>query len=261
MPHLKQSFSWWCFANKGVEALPLLKAAAKIGYDAVELIEPALWPIAHDAGLKVAAVAGHASIQQGMNRKENATRIEKELRENIDRAVEYRIPNLICFSGNREGISDASGLNNCATILERVLPHAEAAGVTLIMELLNSKVDHDDYQCDRSSWGIGLCQQLDSSCFKLLYDIYHMQIMEGDIIRTIQKHHTYFGHYHTAGNPGRGPLSGPQELNYPAIFSAISGTGFSGYIGHEFLVQRDPVEHLESTYRLCESSLRASRDI
>jgi len=255
MSKIKQSFSWWCFANKGVESPELLAAAANIGYSAVELIESELWPIAQDAGLKIASIAGHGSIEQGLNRREHAARIEKELRTNIDLAATHQIPYLICFSGNRAGLNDAEGLAICAETLERVLPHAEQAGITLIMELLNSKVDHIDYQCDHTAWGVELCRRIHSPAFSLLYDIYHMQIMEGDIIRTIRENHSCFAHYHTAGNPGRGPLDSTQELNYPAIFRAIAQTGYQGYIGHEFLPQGDPIKELELAYRLCYASL------
>ncbi|WP_269540462.1 hydroxypyruvate isomerase family protein [Cerasicoccus fimbriatus] len=251
MSTLKQSFSWWCFANKGVAAAELLQAAARIGYDGVELIEPELWPMARDAGLTIVSIVGHTSIEAGMNRLENADRIEQELRANIDRAAAFGIPDLICFSGNRDGLSDAAGLDNCAQLLERVAPIAEQAGVTLIMELLNSKVNHRDYQCDHTEWGVALCQRVNSPAFKLLYDIYHMQIMEGDIIRTIGEHHAHIAHYHTAGNPGRGPIGDSQELNYPAIIRAIEQTGYTGFIGHEFIPSGDPVQELQAAYDLC----------
>lgn len=251
MIDLKQSFSWWCFADKGVESRELLWGAANIGYAGVEMLEPELWPVALEAGLKIATIAGHGTIEQGLNRRLNALRIEKELRTNIELAAIHHIPYLICFSGNREGLDDSEGLGICCETLERILPHAEQAGVTLIMELLNSKVDHHDYQCDQTNWGVELCRRLDSSNFRLLYDIYHMQIMEGDIIRTIRDNHPFIAHYHTAGNPGRGPLDASQELNYPAIFRTIAQTGYSGYIGHEFLPESNPISELEKAYHLC----------
>lgn len=251
MSTVKQSFSWWCFANKGVAAPELLQAAARIGYGGVELIGPELWPMARDVGLAIVSIVGHTSIQDGMNRPENAVRIEQELRANIEQAASFGIPNLICFSGNRGGLSDAAGLDNCAKLLERVAPIAEQAGVSLIMELLNSKVNHPDYQCDHTGWGTTLCQRVDSPSIKLLYDIYHMQIMEGDIIRTIGQHHTHIAHYHTAGNPGRGLIGPAQELNYPAIIRAIAQTGYTGFIGHEFIATGDPVQELQAAYDLC----------
>lgn len=252
MSTLKQSFSWWCYANRGVEAPELLKAAASIGYEGVELIEPALWSMARDEGLAIVTVGGHDSIEEGMNSPYNADRIVNELQKNIEKAVEFGIPNLICFSGNRDGLSDAAGLDNCMKVLERVVPLAEQAGVTLIMELLNSKVDHLDYQCDRTAWGVELSKRVNSPAFKLLYDIYHMQIMEGDVIRTIGEHHQWFAHYHTAGNPGRGFIGADQELNYPAIARAIQATGYTGFVGHEFLPSGDPIEELTDAFKLCQ---------
>ena len=235
MGSLKFGFSWWCYEGRGGEPLDLLGGAAKIGYRAVDLIPETLWGVARDQGLVIAAVNGHASIDDGLNRRENAARIEAELLANIEKAAAWRIPVLICFSGTRSGLDDETGVMICAETLSRVLPQAEAAGVTLAMELLNSKVDHPGYQCDRTAWGIRLCEQLNSPAFKLLYDIYHMQVMEGDVIRTIRAHHRHFGHYHTAGNPGRGEMDESQELFYPAIYAAIRDTGYTGYISHEFI--------------------------
>lgn len=235
MKPLHFGFSWWCFANRGVSPEALLTGAAHLGYAAVDLIDEAFWPMAQGCGLRIAAVNGHGSIESGLNRRENARRIENELLENIDKAARWNIPVLICFSGNRCGMDDETGLAICAETLGRVAPCADEAGVTLAMELLNSKVDHPDYQADRTSWGLRLCERVGSPAFGLLYDIYHMQVMEGDIIRTIREHHPHFVHYHTAGNPGRGPLNSAQELNYPAIYEAIMDTDYTGYVTHEFL--------------------------
>ncbi len=161
--------------------------------------------------------------------------------------------NLICFSGNREKMPDEQGLENCALGLKRILPLAEKRGVTLVMELLNSKVNHKDYMCDRSAWGIELCKRTGSERFKLLYDIYHMQIMEGDVIRTIQESHRYFAHYHTAGNPGRAEFEPQdnQELNYVPIMRAIKATGFKGFVGQEFIPKRDALASLRAAVQLC----------
>jgi hydroxypyruvate isomerase len=164
--------------------------------------------------LKIVALSGHGTIANGLNRKENASRIEDEIRGNLARAREWQIPILICFSGNRAGLSDEAGLEQCAETLSRLAPEAAAADVVLAMELLNSKVDHPDYQCDHSAWGVELCRRVQSPAVKLLYDIYHMQIMEGDIIRTIGANHGFFAHYHTAGSPGRGQLDETQEIGY-----------------------------------------------
>jgi len=250
---IRQSFSYWCVANRGLEPEALLTGAAKIGYAAVELIDEKLWPLARKAGLAIASTGGHGTINDGLNREENFPRIEKELRENLTKAKEWEIPVLICFSGARRGLSDEAGLKQCTKSLKRLAPMAEDAGVTLAIELLNSKVDHPDYQCDRSAWGIELCRRVGSPAVKLLYDIYHMQIMEGDVIRTIQDHHDCIAHYHTAGNPGRHEFApgDPQELNYPAIMHAIAATGFKGFVAQEFIPTRDPIAALREAFELC----------
>jgi len=234
MTKLRQGFCWWCFADRGTTPEALLAGAAKIGYEGVDLLEEALWPVARDNGLTVAAVAGHGTLDDGLNRRENAERIEIELLTNIDKAAEWKIPVLICFSGKRDGLSEEAGLIVCAETLGLVAPRAAEAGVTLAVELLNSKVDHPGYQCDHTEWGVRLCRHAASPAVRLLYDVYHMQIMEGDVIRTIHDNHEYFAHYHTAGNPGRGPLDATQELNYRAIGKAIAETGFEGFVSHEF---------------------------
>lgn len=251
MNPLRQGFSWWCYADRGVADDELLKKARGIGYETVDLIDKSLWPLVLKHGLKLAAVDGHDGIEQGLNRRENGLRIEMELRTRIEDAEKFNIPVLICFSGNREGLDDEAGLAACADTLGRLAPVAADAGVTLAVELLNSKVDHVDYQCDHTEWGVQLCEQVDSPAVKLLYDIYHMQIMEGDVIRTIEKRHPYFAHYHTAGNPGRGQPDETQELNYPAIYRAIAATGYQGYVSHEFIPKGDPIEALQSAYDDC----------
>lgn len=256
MSAFPQSFSWWCFANRGIDSGALLSAAAKAGYTGVDLIEEELWAEAKRRGLAIAAVNGHASIAEGLNRRTNAGRIEKELRANIAKAEKWRIPILICFSGNRGGQDDETGLDCCAEILASMAPMAVDAGVTLALELLNSKVDHRDYQADSSDWGVELCRRVGSSGFKLLYDIYHMQVMEGDIIRTIQSHHDLIAHFHTAGNPGRGQPDAAQELHYPAIYRAIGATGYRGYLSHEFIPAGDPVTALERAFQDCADAQR-----
>jgi hydroxypyruvate isomerase len=189
MNPIKQSVSWWCFNQ--MEPQTLLRAAADIGYQAVELAEPEHWPLIRDHGLTIAAVGGHSSLADGLNRRENRDRITQEIEANLELAVKWGIPNLICFSGNRGGLSDEAGAEITAENLRAVAGMAEDAGVTLVLELLNSKVDHPDYQCDRAAWGVRVCEMVASPRVKLLYDIYHMQIMEGDIIRTIQDHHSH----------------------------------------------------------------------
>jgi hydroxypyruvate isomerase len=251
MSRLRQSVSWWCYVPYKLTPEALVRAAAEIGYEAVELVGPEYWQLAKDHGLQIASVDGHQSISDGLNRRENRARIERELRARIDQAAQWRIPNLICFSGSRGGLDDAIGAEITAENLRHVAKTAEDAGVTLVLELLNSKVDHTDYQCDSTAWGVKVCQMVGSPRVKLLYDIYHMQIMEGDIIRTIQENHAYFGHYHTAGNPGRHEIDDSQELNYKPIMRAILDTGYEGYIGQEFVPQGDPIKALQAAYAIC----------
>ncbi|MGB8352661.1 MAG: TIM barrel protein [Chthoniobacteraceae bacterium] len=251
MSHLRQSLSWWCYENRGLATDELLATAAKIGYEGVDLVPEALWGDVVRQGLSVVAVMGHASIDDGLNRRENAARIEAELRANIAKAEQWKIPVLICFSGNRYEQTDEEGAKLSAETLARVAPAAADAGVVLAIELLNSKVDHIGYQCDRTAWGIEVCRQAGSPAVKLLYDIYHMQIMEGDIIRTIQNDHAYFAHYHTAGNPGRGFPGASQEINYPAIYKAIAATGYQGFVGHEFIPGSDVAGELKQAHQDC----------
>lgn len=251
MGAIRQSFSWWCFVREDAQAESIVRAAADIGYEACELVPKEYWPLAKRYGLKIAAVGGHASLTLGLNRREEHARIQEEVRQSIADAVAWRIPNLICFSGNREGLPDDVGAEVTAEGLRLLAPMAEDAGVTLVLELLNSKVDHPDYQCDHTSWGVRVCSMVGSPRVKLLYDIYHMQIMEGDVIRTITENAEWIGHYHTAGVPGRRDMDETQELYYPAIMHAIAASGYDGFVGHEFLPKGDPVAALRTAYELC----------
>jgi len=252
---MKQSFSWWCFQNRGVDDATLLKQAREIGYSAVELIPADKFDAALDAGLTIASHVGHESISAGLNDPANHDRIEREILENIKLASKYSIPNLVVFSGDRRaGLSEAGGSEFTAAGLRRMAGAAEDAGVTLILEFLNSKVDHPGYQADRMPWIAGVIEAVGSPNVKALYDIYHAQIMEGDLIRTIRAQHKYIGHYHTAGNPGRNDLDDTQEIFYPPIFRAIAETGYDGYIGHEFIPKADPLAALKAAYDLTESS-------
>ena len=251
MARIRQSIAWWCFVRGEMTPERLVRSAAEIGYDAVELVGQEHWQLVKDHGLAIASSNGHHSIEEGLNRREHHARIERELRANIELAATWDIPNLICFSGSRAGLPDVEGIAITAEGLRRVAPIAEAAGVTLVLELLNSKVDHPDYQCDHTAWGLEVCRLVDSPRVKLLYDIYHMQIMEGDIIRTIRDHHAAFGHYHTAGNPGRHDLDESQELQYRPIMQAIQQTGYTGYVGQEFIPQGDPIAALKAAWDLC----------
>ena len=238
------------------------EAIAAIGYKAVEFFDPGeqLSEIAAAAakhGLALASMSGHASLTDGLNRVENHERIVAELRQRIDLAVEYGVRGLICFSGNRNpGQSDLEGMIACAQGLRRIVPYAEEKGVNLNMELLNSKVNHPGYLCDHSDWGAALCEMVNSPRFKLLFDIYHMQIMEGDVIRNIRKYMPYIGHFHTAGNPGRQDLDDTQEMNYRGIchgiHRAIAESGYDLYVGHEFTPKGDRMAALRAAHALCD---------
>jgi hydroxypyruvate isomerase len=246
---MKQSFAWWCFANRGVEPEALLAGAARLGYAGVDLLDETLWPLAHRHGLAVAAIAGHGTLREGLAHRAHAARIEAELLANIAKADAAGVPVLICFSGDRlPGLDDATGLAVAAETLARVAPRAETAGVTLALEVLNSKVDHPGYMADLTDWGVRLCETVNSPAVRLLHDVYHAQIMEGDLLRTIRAHHRHFAHYHTAGNPGRGEFGGAsdanQEINYAAVLRAVRETGFAGYIAHEFVPAGDPLAAL-----------------
>lgn len=251
MSKIRQSIAWWCFIPKLLEPEALVRAAAELGYEALELVDQEYWPLVKEHGLKIASHRGHESLEDGLNRRENRARIEAELTEKIKLAAEWEIPNLICFSGNRNGLDDQLGAEITAETLSAVSRLAEDEGVTLALELLNSKVDHVDYQCDKTAWGVKVCEMVKSPSVKLLYDIYHMQVMEGDVIRTIQENHHYFGHYHTAGNPGRHEIDDTQELNYRPIMQAIVATGYEGFVGQEFVPVGDPVAGLKAAFELC----------
>jgi hydroxypyruvate isomerase len=251
MGKLKHAVSWWCFAETGMTPQDLLRTFADTGYQAVELIEPELWPLVKEYGLSIASTNGGLSIEQGLNRREHHAQIEQTIRATLQEAEMWNIPNVIVFSGNRQGLDDQTGAEITAEGLSRVARAAEDAGVTLVMELLNSKVNHPDYQCDHTAWGVKVCQMVNSPRIKLLYDIYHMQIMEGDVISTIRAYHQYFAHYHTAGVPGRHEIDQTQELYYPAIVRAILETGYEGYLGQEFIPRGEPVAALKQAFERC----------
>ena len=249
---LRQSFSWWSFAGRGVPDEELLQKAKALGYDGVEMIGEDYFDQAHDLGFVIASHVGHQSIDRGWNDLSQHPRLEAEMHVSLTLAQKHHIPNLVVFSGiRREGLTDEAGLETTALGLARIAPAAEDAGVTLILELLNSKVDHPGYQCDRTAWGVEVCRRVNSPRVKLLYDIYHAQVMEGDLIQTIEADHAEIGHYHTAGNPGRQDLDQFQEIAYPPIFRAIAGTSYAGFIGHEFIPKGDPLAALQAAYDLC----------
>jgi hydroxypyruvate isomerase len=251
MASIKQAVAWWCYVPARLPPERFVQAVAEAGYDAIDLVPLDYLPLVQAHGLAISAIIGHRSLTVGLNQPDQHARIASEIRANIALAQQWSIPNLICFSGNRNGLDDATGAEHTAAGLAQVAPDAEAAGVTLLLELLNSKVDHPDYQADHTAWGVQVCQRVASPRVKLLYDIYHMQIMEGDIIRTIEAAHGAIGHYHTAGNPGRHDLDASQELHYPAILQAIRATEYRGYVAHEFIPRGDPVVALHATRQYC----------
>jgi hydroxypyruvate isomerase len=222
-----------------------------MGLRGIDLVEAADWPTIRKYGLVPTITQGQARIPDGWNRKENHDRLEAEIRARITAAAEAQIPNAITFSGNRRGISDAEGMENCVIGLKRIAKFAEDKGVTVCMELLNSKVNHKDYQCDHTAWGVAVIEGVGSPRVKLLYDIYHMQIMEGDIIRTIRENMQHIAHFHTGGVPGRHELDDSQELEWRAIARAIADLGFEGYLAHEFQPVRDPMTSLREAVELC----------
>lgn len=247
---IKQSVCRWCYGSIPLEKLA--EEAKRIGYRSVELVTPAEFPAVKAAGLTCAMLGGACRIEDCFNRTENHDRLETALREHIEFAAANSLPNVICFSGNRRGMSDEEGLANCAAGLKRLVGFAEEKRVTICMELLNSKVDHKDYMCDHTAWGVELAKQIGSPRFKLLYDIYHMQIMEGDVIRTIRDNIDYIAHFHTGGNPGRNELDDTQELNWRTIATAIADLGFQGYFAHEFVPKREPLKSLREAVLLCD---------
>jgi hydroxypyruvate isomerase len=248
--NIKQSVCRWCYKDIPLEKLA--EESKRIGYRSIELLTPEEYKIVKPYGLTCAMLSGACTIPDGFNRKENHAELVKKVSEFIEFAADNGLPNVIFFSGNRRGMSDEEGLANCAEGIKKVAGLAEKKKVTLCMELLNSKVDHKDYMCDRSPWGVKLVKQVGSPRFKLLYDIYHMQIMEGDVIRTIRESKDYIGHYHTGGNPGRHEIDETQELNYPAIVKAILDTGYDGYLGQEFIPARDPLASLAQGFKICD---------
>lgn len=245
---LKQSVCRWCYGKMGLDELALV--AKGMGLVAIDLLRPEEFETIKKHGLVCSMISTH-SLTDGLCDPKHWKSAIEAIHVGIEAAAKEGWRNVICFSGNARGIDRETGLKNCAQALKEVIPAAEKAKVVLNMELLNSKVDHKDYMCDNSTWGSQLCEAVGSDNFKLLYDIYHMQIMEGDIIRTIRDRHQYFGHYHTAGNPGRNELDNNQELFYPPIAKAIAETGFDGFLAHEFIPKGNPLEGLANAARLC----------
>jgi len=233
----------------------LCKAVKEIGFSAIDLVGPKDWYTLQQHGIysSMCYIAGNVSLTNGFNNKMYHEQLIKDYLEVIPLMAKAGYKDVICFSGSRNRMDDETGFKNCIAGLQKILPLAEKNGVTVHMELLNSKVDHKDYMCDRSAWGVELCKRIGSENFKLLYDIYHMQIDEGDVIRTIRDNHPYFGHYHTGGVPGRHEIDETQELYYPAIMKAIVETGFKGYTAQEFIpTAKDKIASLKKAVQLCD---------
>jgi hydroxypyruvate isomerase len=249
---INHSVCKWCYSQ--IELEEFCKAAKEIGLQSVELLEVKDFETLKKYGLTCAMVSGvPGGIGSGLNRLENHDKIVAFMEEALPAAAKFGAPNVICFSGNRKGLDDEKGLENCAIGLKRITPIAEKHKVTVCMELLNSKRSHKDYQCDYSKWGVELCKRVGSERFKLLYDIFHMQIMEGDVCDTIKENHQYFGHYHTGGVPGRAEIDDTQELNYPRIMKAILDTGFKGFVAQEFIPKRpDAIASLRQGVQICD---------
>jgi hydroxypyruvate isomerase len=249
---LKQAATRGCF-GKGRSIEEMAREAARLGLKGLDLIGEKDWPVLKQYGLipTMAPSAGH-SLTDGINRKERHDEIEKAFREALIKAAAAGAPNIIVLSGNRKGLPDEQGIENCAAFLNRVKALAEDKGITICLELLNSKVNHPDYQCDHTAWGVEVMKRVNSPRVKLLYDIYHMQIMEGDIIRTIRQNIQYIGHFHTAGNPGRHEPDETQELNYRPIAQAIVDAGYTGYLAHEYSPVKDPIESLNRAIEICD---------
>jgi len=248
---LKQSVSRWCY--KAIPPREFYKAVAEMGLPAVDLLEEDQWPVVREYGLVCSmGYGGGGTIQDGLNVKANHDAIVSGLTTALPKAARLGVPNLITFFGNRRGMPDAEAIANCVAGLNRVKAAAEEHGVTICVELLNSKVNHPDYQGDHTSFGLEVVKAVGSPRVKLLYDAYHMQIMEGDVISTIRRNHEWIAHYHTGGVPGRHELDDTQELNWRAVCAAIADTGFTGYVAHEFVPTRDPLTSLREAVALCD---------
>jgi hydroxypyruvate isomerase len=253
---IRHSVSRWCFGSTPLDEF--CQKCLQYGITGIDLLKLDEIPTVQSLGMECSITAAHpdendiGEIEKGFNNPSFHPALHKIYQKLIPAAAALGVKQVICFSGNRDGISEQDGISHCATGLAPLIALAQQHGITLVMELLNSKVDHPDYQCDHTAWGAALCERIGSAHFKLLYDIYHMQIMEGDVIRTIQTYHQHISHYHTAGVPGRHEFNDAQELNYPAIAQAIKATGFDGFIGQEYMpTTEDPFEFLPKAVKLC----------
>jgi len=251
--NINHSVSRWTFGYLSLD--DLCKAVTDFGFSAIDLTGPKDWPTMQRHGIysSMCYTAGKNDLYNGLDNPANHEQLISEYLETIPIMAKAGYKNLICFSGKRDGMDDESGIKNCKTALEKILPVAEKSGVTMVMELLNSKIDHKDYLCNHVEWGAELCRRISSDNFKLLFDIYHMQIQEGDIIRNIQDYHSYIAHYHTGGIPGRHEINDSQELHYPAVMRAIVGTGFKGHVAQEFVpTYPDKLDSLREAIRICD---------
>lgn len=248
---IRQSVCRWCYKDIPLEQL--CAYGAQIGLKGIDLLQPEEYETPRKYGLICSmAYAGAGTIPDALNRIENHAAIEASLRNNIPLAAKAGIPNVITFSGNRRGMSDDEGARNTIAGLNRVKKIAEDNGVTICLELLNSKVNHPDYMCDHTAWGVRVMQEVNSPNVRLLYDIYHMQIMEGDLIATISANLAWIAHFHTGGVPGRHELDNTQEVQWDGVMRAIADAGFKGYVAHEFLPERDPFPSLRAAVDLCD---------
>ena len=250
--NINHSVCRWCYNPMPLEEL--IEGAKDLGLKSIEILGPDDWPMVQKHGLTCAVATGpFVNIENGFNEAKNHEKLRAGYVDLIDQAADAGLPHVICFSGNRRDISDEQGLEQCAIGLEPLVKQAEKRNINLIMELLNSKVNHKDYQCDKTPWGVKLVEKMGSPNFKLLYDIYHMQIMEGDIIATIRDYNQHIAHYHTGGVPGRNEINDSQELFYPAIMKAILETGYTGYVGQEFVpTWDDKIAALKQGVEICD---------
>jgi len=253
---INHSVCKWCYPKIALD--DLCQAGKEFGLRSVELLNPSDFPTLKKHDLQCAMVSnpvieGLGGIERAWNRLEHHDRLVQAYEQRIPEVAAVGFTNLICFSGNRAGLDDQKGIENCALGLKRIMANAEKHKVNIVMELLNSRVNHKDYQCDHTEWGVELCKAVGSERFKLLYDIYHMQIMEGDMIARIRKFHPYIAHYHTGGVPGRNEIDDTQEINYPAVMKAIVDTGFKGFVAQEFIPKReDKIASLKQGVQICD---------
>ena len=251
--NINHAVSRWTFGYLSLDELCI--AVKEIGFNAIDLTGPKDWPIMQKHGIysSMCYTSGDNNLNKGLNNPIYHQKLIEEYAEVIPIMAKAGYKNLICFTGKREAMDDETGMKNCMTALQKILPLAEKNGVTMVLELLNSKIDHKDYMCDHVEWGAELCKRVGSENFKLLFDIYHMQIQEGDIIRNIRDYHQYIAHYHTGGIPGRHEINDTQELHYPAVMRAIVETGYKGYVAQEFVpTYKNKLDSLKEAISICD---------